>query len=193
MTASRAKQLFFIGQHFHMDIVAVNTDFDQAEASIGERNTVDLTFGELQFVLDLALECLMRGGEPRYIFPAGLSDEERSVLISALSGIIESFRESGFFRSVVAGRKAETEVRFFYPAEDGVAEGSADLVIFGSGCNLVVDYKTDKVMCPEYHKGQIVRYVEAMESIYGKRCLCCVLYVRDWSRSTFWDKEGNEA
>ena len=154
---------------------------------IVRKHSMQQEFGTM---VHLALECLMRVDEPRYVFPAGLSDEERSVLISVLSGIIESFRESGFFRSVVAGRKAETEVRFFYPAEDGVAEGSADLVIFGSGCNLVVDYKTDRFMDEAEHLGQITAYARAMEDLYGKKCLAVLLYVRGWRRGTPVDSSG---
>ena len=67
----------------------------------------------------------------------------------------------------------------------------ADLVIFGSGCNLVVDYKTDSFMDEAEHLGQITAYARAMEDLYGKKCLAVLLYVRGWRRGTPVDSSGN--
>ena len=139
------------------------------------------------------LESAMSGKTPRIIKDPTLSDYENDALIAEAERIAKSFPSSDFYKEHVEGNSTEEEVRFYYPDGDMVLEGSVDLLIHASGFIIVADYKTDKVRCPEMHKGQIVKYAEAMESIYGKRCLCCVLYVRDWSRSTFWDKEGNEA
>ena len=137
------------------------------------------------------LESKMEGKVQPAISDSSLSDDDNLALNSAAASIAKSFSLSAFYKDYVQGRNTEEEVRFYYPDGDIVLEGSVDLLIHAEDCLIVVDYKTDKVMCPEYHKGQIVRYVEAMESIYGKRCLGCVLYVRNWSRSTFWDKNGN--
>ena len=122
-----------------------------------------------------------------------LSDDENNALLEAALAIAGSFPSSSFYKEYVEGRHTEEEVRFYYPDGDVVLEGAVDLLIHSDDRIIVVDYKTDKVRCPLQHKAQIVKYAEAMEEIYGKKCLSAVLYARDWSRSTFWDKDGNEA
>ena len=117
----------------------------------------------------------------------------RESLTDAAQSVAASFLSSGFYAEFVAGRKCEEEVRFYYPSSDGiVVEGSVDLLIHDDDRLVVVDYKTDRVRAPEMHKAQVVKYAGAIEDIYGKRCFCCILYVRDWSRSTLWDRNGSE-
>ncbi len=138
------------------------------------------------------LESLLSSRPCGNIWEKGLSDEENIELERAASDIAESFLSSSFYKEYVEGNAKEVEVRFYYPDGDMVVEGSVDLLIHYPDHLLVVDYKTDKKKIPEMHKGQIAKYAEAMEGIYRKRCLSTVLYVRDWSRSAFFDKNGDE-
>ncbi len=140
-----------------------------------------------------ALEAEISGKPLERARDSSLTEDELKALEADAEAIAESFTSSSFYSEFVLGNKAETEVRFYYPDDGVVVEGSVDLLIHLPDHLLVVDYKTDRVRCPEMHKGQITKYARAMEGIYGRRCLSCVLYVRDWSRSTFWDKDGNEA
>ena len=139
------------------------------------------------------LEREVSGENQKPLSDSTLDDKESIMLNDAALDAAKSFRSSSFYGEYVDGNECETEVRFYYPDGDMVLEGSVDLLIHCSDHLIAVDYKTDRIMCPEMHKGQITKYAKAMEGIYGKRCLCCVLYVRNWARSTFWDKDGNEA
>ena len=138
------------------------------------------------------LEAMIAGHETKPVVDGMFSEDENKALNEAAMALAASFRDSSFYKEYVEGRETEEEVRFYYPEGELVIEGSVDLLIHSPDYLLVVDYKTDKVRCPEIHKDQVVKYAEAMEAIYGRRCLCCVLYVRDWSRSTFWDRNGDE-
>ena len=144
-------------------------------------------------IVHAALEARITGKPQEKVRDGSLTDEELIALEEAAGSIAASFERSAFYSEYVRGNEAEAEVRFYYPDDGIVVEGSVDLLLHLSDRLLVVDYKTDRVRCPEMHKGQITKYARAMEGIYGRRCLSCVLYVRDWSRSTFWDKDGNEA
>ena len=137
-----------------------------------------------------ALEGALDGSVPRYSFPPELTDRERLRLQASISSIVSSFLSSDFYSSFIEGRRTEAEVRFYYPADGIVMEGSADLVVFGDEWNLVVDYKTDRFMDESVHMGQITAYAKAMEELYGRKCFAVLLYVRGWRRSTFIDSSG---
>ncbi len=155
--------------------------------SIVMAHSIQQEFGTM---VHAALEAAVSGKEAVYSFPPSLSGSERGALLEALSEITASFLSSEFFRTFIDGHRSETEVRFYYPADGGVAEGAADLLIFGNEYNLVVDYKTDRYMDESVHMGQIMAYAEAMESLYEKKCLAVLLYVRGWRQGTFVNSEG---
>ena len=137
------------------------------------------------------LESLVKGENPVISYPPEFSAAEKETLALALNDIEKGFLSSQFYQQVIMPNKKETEVRFYYPVDGAVAEGSADLLVFCDDWNLVVDYKTDKFMNEGLHKGQITAYAEAMEELYGKKCYAVLLYVRGWKASTPLDKTGN--
>ncbi len=137
------------------------------------------------------LEAVMKDEVPQLAFPPELEDWERDEIIKSLEEIKNGFLSSDFYNRYIKGRKHKEEVRFYYPMDGGVAEGSADLLLFFDDFNLVVDYKTDRFMNEDVHRGQIQAYAEAMEELYKKKCFAVLLYVRGWKGSTFIDKEGN--
>ena len=80
-----------------------------------------------------------------------------------------------------------------YAYEDGEAVAAVvDLVVFSNDYNLVIDYKSDRAMDPEYHKKQVTGYVRAMEELYEKKCYGTLYYMRDDSAiAPFWDSSGS--
>ena len=117
---------------------------------------------------------------------------ERKVISETLGEIEKAFFSSAFYKKHIKDHRTLAEVRFYYPAGNSVAEGSADLLVFGYDYNLVVDYKTDRYKDESMHKGQITAYAEAMEDLYKKKCLAVLLYIRGMTEGTFLDKNGNE-
>ncbi len=146
------------------------------------------TFGTMVHSL---LEAVVKGEDFILKYPQGLTETEKETLDLSLEYIRESFLSSAFYRKVIAEGRAETEVRFYYPMDGIVTEGSADLLVFGKEWNLVVDYKTDRFMDETEHTGQIAAYARAMEELYGKKCYAILLYVRGWHKGTPVDKDGN--
>ena len=136
------------------------------------------------------LEAVLRGSTAVLSFPAELKEWERDGIIRCLEEIRKGFVSSPFYQRWIKGRKCEEEVRFYYPMEDGVAEGAADLVVFSDDFNLVVDYKTDRFMDENVHRSQIMAYAEALEDLYKKKCFAVLLYVRGWKVSTPLNKSG---
>ena len=102
-----------------------------------------------------------------------------------------SFLSSRFYLEAVKGRRTETEVRFYYPSDGIVLEGSADLLVFYPDHILVVDYKTDRFMDEMRHRAQIAAYASAIGDLYGMECLATLLYVRGWRRGEVIDRDGN--
>ena len=138
-----------------------------------------------------AVESAIEGREPAFSSIPGLPDSEYRALEDDALAIRLRFISSGFYAELVKGRKSECEVRFYYPDGDSVIEGSADLIAYDGDSALVVDFKTDSVMCPEEHLGQITRYAQALTELEGVECRCTLLYLRSMERSAIWDKEGN--
>ena len=158
-----------------------------SDSVVAARNAYD-AFGT---IVHAALEAAVKGEQVLISFPPGFSEDEKAVISETVDGITSSFLSSEFYASVIAGRRTETEVRFYYPMNDGVGEGSADLLVFGKEWNLVVDYKTDRYMNEEQHRGQVTAYAAAMEELYKKKCLAVLLYVRGWKAGTLIDANGN--
>lgn len=138
-----------------------------------------------------AMEATALDREP--VFPAlpGIpSGVEESLRKEALS-IASRFRSSDLFRKAIQGRKTESELRFYYPDGDAVVEGSADLVIFHRSFMLVIDFKTDRMMLPDVHKDQVMKYIEAIGGLYGMECYGMLLYARSMEPGPVWDREGD--
>ena len=119
--------------------------------------------------------------------PSGIEESLRKEAIS----IASRFRSSDLFSKVIQGMKAESELRFYYPDGDAVVEGSADLVIFHPSFMLVIDFKTDRMMLPDVHKDQVMKYIEAIGGLYGMECYGMLLYVRSMEPGPVWDREGD--
>ena len=145
---------------------------------------------EFGTMVHAALEAAVSGGRAHYDFPQSLSESEKEDLTAALDGIVSGFLASEFYQSRIKGKRTETEIRFYYPMNGGVAEGSADLLVFSDEYNLVVDYKTDRYMDENIHRAQITAYAAAMEDLYGKKCRSVLLYVRGWRAGTMIDRSG---
>lgn len=137
------------------------------------------------------LESLMKGEDVTFEIPSELSDLERDRILESLDAIKAGFISSDFYRNVISGHRTAQEVRFYYPSDGKVLEGSADLVVFGDEWNLVVDYKTDSYMNEDVHRAQITAYAKAMEDLYKKKCLAILLYIRGFRESTYLDSSGN--
>ena len=138
-----------------------------------------------------ALEALVSGTEPSFQLPSSLPDPEREELEEAVMDTARSFLSSRFYLEAVKGRRTETEVRFYYPSDGIVLEGSADLLVFYPDHILVVDYKTDRFMDEMRHRAQIAAYASAIGDLYGMECLATLLYVRGWRRGEVIDRDGN--
>ncbi len=137
------------------------------------------------------LEEAVSGKASALVFPQGLTEGEKNEILRALDEIAQGFAASDFYRDFISGHECSTEVRFYYPSDNSVLEGFVDLLVFGDEYNLVVDYKTDRVMNESVHMGQITAYASAMEDLYKKKCFSVLLYVRGWRRSTVVDRDGN--
>ena len=71
-----------------------------------------------------------------------------------------------------------------------VIEGSADLVVHLPSSVLIVDFKTDRIMRPDVHKAQVMKYIEALGGLYGKECYGVLLYDRSMTPGPLWSREG---
>ena len=149
-------------------------------------------YQEFGVMVHSMLEAAVSGRTYIPSYPPVLSEEERKVISETLGEIEKAFFSSAFYKKHIKDHRTLAEVRFYYPAGNSVAEGSADLLVFGDDYNLVVDYKTDRYKDESMHKGQITAYAEAMEDLYKKKCLAVLLYIRGMTEGTFLDKNGDE-
>lgn len=138
-----------------------------------------------------ALESSIKGEPFKEYRSSVLSDREEKRLSDCAIAIAKSFKSSTLYKELLSDKNLLAEVRFFYPDNERVLEGSADLLALGDDFNIVVDYKTDKHMNPDMHKGQLTTYARALSDLYGKKCYCLVYYVRDMSIGPIWDMDGN--
>ena len=149
-------------------------------------------YQEFGVMVHSMLEAAVSGRTYIPSYPPVLSEEERKVISETLGEIEKAFFSSAFYKKHIKDHRTLAEVRFYYPAGNSVAEGSADLLVFGDDYYLVVDYKTDRYKDEGMHKGQITAYAEAMEDLYKKKCLAVLLYIRGMTEGTFLDKNGDE-
>ena len=126
-----------------------------------------------------------------YIAVRDVSASEYSELCRDADSIGQRFISSDVYKELVEGRETESEVRFYYPDDGRVIEGSADLLVYEGDHALVIDFKTDRVMSPEEHLGQITKYAQSLSVLKGIECRCTLIYLRDMRRSAIWDKYGN--
>ncbi len=174
--------------HLEMEIAKGGMELPPLSSdSIVSKYSMQQDFGT---IVHSVLESAVQGTSYTPSFPSLLTDDEKCALLSSLEEIRKSFLSSSFYEKVIKAHETAEEVRFYYPYEENVAEGSADLLIFGDDFNLVVDYKTDRFMDESQHIGQITAYARAMEDLYEKKCLAVLLYVRGWIAGTPVDKTG---
>ena len=162
----------------------------EVDTIIGQSNLND-KFGTL---CHEALEMLLKKGSMEDLRCRFLeSGTANAKLLDQARTFARSFTGSSFFKEYVKGHRTETEVRFYSGSSesgDVVLEGVIDLLVMGEEFNLVIDYKTDRVKCPQIHKKQIVTYVKVAQQLYKKNCCGVLYYLRDCSLSEFWDSEG---
>lgn len=137
-----------------------------------------------------ALEAAVLVRSPVFSKIPGLDEDGRRVLEEEASSLARLFLSSSFFSSFIKGHECGTEVRFYYPDDGMVIEGSADLVVHLPSSVLIVDFKTDRMMRPEVHKAQVMKYIEALGGLYGKECYGVLLYVRSMTPGPLWNREG---
>ncbi len=138
-----------------------------------------------------SLECYLNKVSIPNFKSNNLSDKELDVINKANLAIIDDFKSSSFYNTYLKGREFFTELRFYDSEGDILIEGSIDLLIEGDEYNLVIDYKTDREENPSYHRGQILSYIKAAESIYNKKCYGALLFLRNMKLTPFIDKSGN--
>ena len=149
------------------------------------------SFTEFGIMAHEAVEAAAEGRKPSYIAVRDVSASEYSELCRDADAIGQRFISSDVYKELVEGRETESEVRFYYPDDGRVIEGSADLLVYEGNHALVIDFKTDRVMCPEEHLGQITKYAQSLSVLKGIECRCTLIYLRDMRRSAIWDKYGN--
>lgn len=121
-----------------------------------------------------------------------LSASELAQLRKAGKRIIGDFESSSLYNKYIKGKDVRTEELLYVFSDDEAFPAVVDLLVFSDDFNLVVDYKSDKMLSPEIHKNQVVGYVRALEDVYRKKCYGTLYYMRDKDAVTpFWDKDGN--
>ena len=163
-------------------------DFDGGVDMILSRNKLYPDFGTL---LHGFLESYFKKVSPPDYRNVEIGRGGIAALMAEAERIKNSFISSPFYINYIEGCQVLSEERFCMPYGDMVAEGSIDLLVLKKEYNLVVDYKSDREYNPDYHKGQILSYVKAAESIHKKKCYGVLLYLRSMENGPFWDSEGN--
>lgn len=163
-------------------------DFDGDVDSILEKYGIYSDFGTL---LHDVLDASFKKISTPYYRNSKLSESEQEVLNKEAERVRDFFLSSEFYKRHIEEKSVSSEVRFYMPFDDLVAEGSIDLIVFGSAYNLIIDYKSDREMNPDYHKGQLISYMKAAESIYEKKCYGVLLYLRSMDSGPFWDASGS--
>lgn len=119
-----------------------------------------------------------------------LNEREVKALNDCALKVASEFTISDFYKKYIENEKYETEVKFYFPGDDIVMIGQADLIVYKDGYNLIIDYKSDRVKRPEVHMGQLTGYAKAFEEISGKKCYAMLCYLRDFSAGPIWDSNG---
>lgn len=139
------------------------------------------------------LEKTVEGEETSSVFLSSLFDGKRGAMIRKdLEAMAGNFLSSDLYRKIEPCRKWP-EYRFFSYSEemDTVYEGVVDLLVDLGDRMLVIDYKSDRTKSEERHKGQVMRYIGAMEDIFKKKTIGTLFYLREDNEHRFWDKDGN--
>ncbi len=139
-------------------------------------------FAEFGTMVHEAVEAGIEGRDPSFA-SLTVDDESYNALVKDALDIRDRFLDSLFYKENVKDRETECELRFYYPDGDMVLEGSADLVVYREEDILIIDFKTDRIMCPEEHAAQLMSYAKAISEIKGKRCRAELLYLRSMERS----------
>ena len=162
-------------------------DFGNGIDELLEKHSLYSDFGTL---LHSALEAHFNKISAPYYENENLGEEGERKINDEARNVLERFLLSDFYKKHVLGNETLSEERFYMPYEGKVAEGSIDLLVLGNDYNLVVDYKSDREMNPDFHKGQISAYIKAAEGMLGKKCYGVLLYLRSMESGPFWDSEG---
>lgn len=123
---------------------------------------------------------------------SALSESELEVLNSSALSVADNFIESDFYKRYIENKSYKCELKFYFPSDEIIMIGQADLVVDMPPYSLIIDYKSDRTKCPEIHKGQLTSYAKALEEITHKKCYGMLCYLRDFSSGPIWDKAGNE-
>lgn len=142
--------------------------------------------------MHLVFETFLKGKEFPDPVSSGLPDGNKELFEKAARSLLSRFESSDLYLRYIKGNSLNAE-EMVYAYEDGEAVAAVvDLVVFSSDYNLVIDYKSDRAMDPEYHKKQVTGYVRAMEELYEKKCYGTLYYMRDDSAiAPFWDSSGS--
>lgn len=127
-----------------------------------------------------------------YEYSEGSSSFERRIreeLISEAERIGMGLMASGFYKSYMENMELEGEVPFMALEGDSLLRGAIDLVIHRPDSILIVDYKTDRVKDPDFHRSQVLGYMKAAEAVYSKPAYGTCLYVRDFSLGPIWESD----
>lgn len=162
-------------------------DFGNGVDELLAKHSLYSDFGTL---LHSALEAHFNKISAPYYENENLGEEGERKINDEARNVLERFLLSDFYKKHVLGNETLSEERFYMPYEGKVAEGSIDLLVLGNDYNLVVDYKSDREMNPDFHKGQISAYIKAAEGMLGKKCYGVLLYLRSMESGPFWDSEG---
>lgn len=122
-----------------------------------------------------------------------LTANERNIITASAKKLMTAFKENKYICSILE-RKPEkyAEVGFFMSHEDGILEGVADLLLVFDDFVLILDYKTDKMYCPDNHRAQLLAYIKAFSHLYEKKAYGSLVYLRDIKAEPIWDENGNE-
>ena len=142
--------------------------------------------------MHLVFETFLKGKEFPDPISSGLPDGNKELFEKAARSLLSRFESSDLYLRYIKDNSLNAE-EMVYAYEDGEAVAAVvDLVVFSSDYNLVIDYKSDRAMDPEYHKKQVTGYVRAMEELYEKKCYGTLYYMRDDSAiAPFWDSSGS--
>ncbi len=145
-------------------------------------------FGTL---LHSALEAKLNGTDFIPYASSKISESNVEALNDCALTVAEEFISSDFYKKYIENEKYESEVKFYFPDDDLVMIGQADLIVYKDSYNLIIDYKSDRVKRPEVHLGQLVSYAKAIEEISGKKCYSLLCYLRDFSTGPIWNSNGD--
>lgn len=154
-------------------------------------HAIEADFGSF---VHLLLEKSINGNEiSEDVFEnSALTANERNIITASAKKLVTAFENNEYICNILK-RKCEkhAEVGFFMPHEGGILEGVADLLLVFDDFVLILDYKTDKIYCPDNHKAQLLAYIKAFSYLY-KKAYGSLVYLREIKAEPVWDENGNE-